>query len=338
MAGNGDFNRRDAWTVGTPTLTTGAHGTPPAQGDVLGDGGNPDLFLGSFTLQIVNPTLGVAAVASPTGNGDVGDIFGAPDTAVTIEADEGVVQTAGLIAFNTVAPALVPTGTAAPTGNGDLGDTGGPTVDGGQVNDSNAGFSTLTSFSSGSPTLGLGTVTLSGRKGDIDDVQGSDSGPIFQVVWDAAAPTLATQPTTAPVGQGDIPNPYSWQDSVSFLTSRIYPLLQIEQWTENGAFFAFPQFQMIEHFVAAGGFSGGTLTTNLLVYGNWPPENISVSAAFTGGTLPLSLVTYGNWPAENFSVSAGFSGGTIVLALVTYSNWPTEHIQSSGGFAGGTLT
>lgn len=330
MAGNGDINNPLAFTSGASSLTTGAHGAPPAQGDVLGDGGDPDIFLGSFTLQIVAPTLGVAAVPAVTGNGDVGDVFGAPDLA-------GEAQVAGLIAFSTGTPTLVPTGTTTPAGNGDLGDTGGPTTLQGEPNDSNAGFGTLTSFNSGSPSLGLGSLVQNTAYGDIDDVQGSDSGPIFQAVWYTVAPALVTQQTTTPVGQGDIPNPYSWQDSIFYLTSQPYPLLVGERFTSGGGINIPPQFPTIEHFKSSVLITGGTLTTSLFTYSNWPAEHFKDSALITGGTLVLGLIAYSNWPAEHLQGSALITGGTLVLGLVTYSNWPIEHVQSSGAITGGTL-
>jgi hypothetical protein len=337
-----DSSFKTTWTVGTPTLGLGTVSHPPAQGGINVDagnvqGGNPDYFIGSFTLQSVAPTLGVSSLPGQVGSGDLGDVYG--DAHLGNDVGKGP---AGLVAFSIGAPTLVTQSHAVPGGQGDISTVGGPTTVQGDANDSNAGVGTGVTFAAVAPSLVTQATTTPTEHGDIGEMYGGDSGPIKQLVWNTVAPSLVTQAITTPAGQGDIPNPFSWQDAVFYRTSWPYPIDVVEHLQVNqGGFSAPPQFQAPQlNLTSGGGFSGGTLTSNLVTYSNWPTEHVQAGQmGFTGGTYTLALITYSNWPTEHVQANqAGFTGGTLVLALVTYSNWPTEHVQSAGGFSGGTLT
>lgn len=323
-----------SWQTATPTLVTQSYPAPPAQGDIIGDapsGTNPDFFVGSFTLQSVSPTLGTGSHSAPAGQGDVSDVFGAPDLA-------GEAQVGGLAAFSSVTVTLGLGTVTHPADNGDVGDVGGPTTLQGDVNDSNAGVGTLTSWSNGSSTLGLGSIPQPAEHGDIGEMYGLAEGPIGQPVWAAVTVTLVTQATTIPQGQGDIHNPWSWEDAIYFLTSWTYPTFNFDHVTGSSLTYDAPQFPTPGSLTSASNLLSGTFTTNLLTYSNWPAEHIQSSSNVSAGTLVLALITYSNWPAEHIQSASNVLSGTLVLALVNYTNWPAEHIQSASALLGGTLT
>jgi hypothetical protein len=338
-----DSSFKTTWTVGTPTLGLGTVSHPPAQGGFNVDagnvqGGSPDVFVGSFTLQSVAPTLGVASLAAQPGNGDLGDVYG--DAHLGNDIGKGP---AGLVAFSVGAPTLVTQSHAVPGGQGDISTVGGPTTVQGDVNDSNAGVGTGVTFAAVAPSLVTQATTTPTEHGDIGEMYGSDSGPIKQLVWNTVAPSLVTQAITTPGGQGDIPDPYTWQDAVFYLTSQIYPIDVVEHFTAlQGAMTDQPQYSYFEHLAPQqAAITGGTLTLSLIVYSNWPAEHVQMQqAAMTGGTYTLGLITYSNWPAEHVQMQqAAIIGGTYVLGLVTYSNWPAEHVQAQQAqLTGGTLT
>lgn len=333
----GDVNNPNAWNSGTPTLGTGAVGAPQPQGGIAGDAPaptDPDRFIGSFTLKSVPSALALGTVASPTGKGDVGDIEGFPDLANNS-------QVKGLAAFTTGAPTLVTQATTTPTGKGDVPDVGMSPTPKNEWNDSAGGTGTLTSWSTaGAPTLGLGTVTHPGTQGDIDAIYSpNEHFAGLNPTWANNTPTMGVGTITLDTdGDGDITDPFAWQDAIFFLTSQLYPLLTIEHVTETAAPLDQPQYTYNEHVLNAIGFLGGTFTTNLLIYSNWPIEHVQEAANFTAGTLILGLVTYGNWPIEHVQEAANFTAGTLVLGLITYSNWPTEHVQEAANLTAGTLT
>jgi hypothetical protein len=132
-------------------------------------------------------------------------------------------------------------------------------------------------------------------------------------------------------------DPYAWMDVLVYLTSRVYPIDVLEWLTSHGQVFEQPQYLYREHVSPTGTLIGGTLTTNLYSYTNWPAEHVSVTGSFSAGTLILGLVSYANWPAEHVSVTGAFSAGTLIVGLVTYTNWPAEHVSVTGAFSGGTL-
>lgn len=326
-----------SWQVVAPTLTTRSTSAPLPQGGLENDAPkptDPDYFIGSFTLAVVVPTLGVGSHSAPVGKGDIADVFGAPDLGMDAQA-------AGLAAFTSGAPTIGLGSVAVPPEHGDIGDTGGPTTLQGDVNDSNQGVSTLTSWSSGTATLGLGSIPQVRSHGDIGEVYGQGEGPIGQVVWQVVAPALATGVTTAPHGSGDVTDPYAWEDAVFYLTSQPYPLQVIEQIAARaaivGGLFYNALYSYSESIASTVGITGGALTTNLITYSNWPAESIASSSAVTGGTLQLALIVYSNWPAESIAASAAIVGGTLPLSLIVYSNWPAESIASTAGVTGGTL-
>lgn len=334
MAGNGDINRRDAWSAVTSALTTGSHGTPPAQGGLNADGGDPDRYLGSFTLQVVTPTLGLASLAAVPSHGDLGDVYGAPDTSDPL-------QISGLVGWSVGTPTLTTGSHATPAGHGDIADVGGASTISGAVNDTSSGVGSLTSWNGSTPTLGTGTLPALRKRGDIGEMYGQGEGPIGQLVWDAVTPSLATQATTTPHGGGDIPNPYSWQDSVFYLTSRIYPVVDLEHFSMSMAILHQPTTDdLLDHLKTSLAWTAGTLNSALVTYTFGAIEHITVGPyTWTAGTLTLGLIDYHNGAVEHMTLSNyAWTAGTLVVGLIVYSDWPTEHISTSFAWTGGTLT
>jgi hypothetical protein len=329
-----------AWQSVAPTLTTGSSPTPPAQGGLESDGPkatDPDFYVGSFALASVAPTLGVGSTTTPPGKGDIGDVFGAPDLGMDA-------QVAGLAAFQNVAPTIGPVSGSylPPIAHGDVGDTGGPTTLQGDTNDSNAGAGTLTSWSSGTVTLTLGSIPQPRNHGDIGEMYGQGEGPIGQVVWQVAVPTLGVGALVTPTGKGDINDPYAWMDSIAYFTSQPYPIIYSENVSPScaitGGIMYLGVYSYSENMSPSATITGGAFTSSLFVYTNWPAENMSASATITGGSFFLGLVVYSNWPAENMSPSATITGGNFFQGLVTYSNWPAENMSPSCHITGGTFT
>lgn len=305
------------WTKTSSTLGLGTITSSPPQGGLNADGHgqDPDQFVGSFTIAPSAPTLGLGTIVSPTGKGDVGDVYGSPDLS---SQDPNV---SGLIAWNAGAPSL---------GLGTI-TSGGPQ---GPVDDPET-------FQDQTPTLGVGTLVITSPKGDIEgDYRNGTAGAEgrwFIATWAPATPTLGLGTIAPSTPKGDITDPYAWQDAIFYFTSQLYPLIVTENFLSSGVILFQPQYQYAENILSQASVTGGTLTSSVIVYTNWPAEDFLGAAAITSGTLVDSLVTYSNWPAENFLGAAAITSGTLVDSLVTYSNWPAENFLSAGSVTGGTL-
>ena len=307
--GQGDVNRKEAWTSGTPTLGSGTVAPPAPQGGIAGDAsnpGSPDIFVGSFTLKSGTPTLVTGAVATPTGKGDVGDIEGFPDLANNS-------QVRGLAAFTTGAPTLVTQAHATPTTHGDVGDVGMSPTPKNEWNDSNAGTGTLVAWNSAPSTLATGVVSHPGPQGDIDAIYSpNEHFAGVNSTWQPATPTLGLSAFPVVTGGGDIVDPFAWRDTIIFLTSNIYPFDVLEHFTSHGGFSIPPQYtDNKDDFTSGMTITGGSLTTNLISYTNWIPEHFQSGANVTGGDMHLALVVYGNWPAEHFQSGMTLTGGSL---------------------------
>lgn len=300
MTGQGDVNNPNAWTDDAPTLGVGSVAAPQPQGDIVLDAPSPtdpDFYFGSFTLQAVVASLGVAAVTMTGG-------MGQPESPETWAA---------------ATPTLGVGSIATPPEQG-------------EIMDPNA-------WGSAAPSLGVGALPAVPALGDVGDLYAPNE--LFAGVmetWALGAVTLGVGAVTAVTGQGDVTDPWTWQDSVFLLTSQLYPLVSIEHFSAAAMVLPQPFFSDFEHLTANAAIAGGTLTTSLITYGNWPAEHVQTSVAITGGTIALGLLTYANWPAEHIQTGAAITGGTLAVGLVNYTNWPAEHVQTSAVITGGTLT
>jgi hypothetical protein len=343
IVGKGDFLDPKTFQSATPTLGVGSTTTPPNRGDFLNTisltAGDPDRSEAFTGFEVDAPTIGPSSGSwlPPVAHGDVGDVLGSSQNSDT---GQGVYA---LISFQTVSSALGLGSVATPTGKGDIGDVGGPSELPGIPNDSGAGPAYLIAWGVATPTLGVGSTIAPKQHGDLGEIYGTLGSTVEGLTWEVVTPTLATGTVAPPQGKGDFTDPYTWQDTILYLTSQPYPVIYIEQIGMTGSFLPGMMYQglvtYLESLGMAPAFSGGSLTPALLVYSNWPVEKIQMSAAFSSsGSLTLALVSYSNWPVENMQMSATFSGGSLTFALVSYSNWPVENMQMSATFSGGSLS
>lgn len=321
--GQGDINRQDAWSGGAPTIGVGTTSAPAAKGGLEADAPtptDPDHFIGSFTLRSVPSALGVGTVLAPTGKGDVGDVFGAPDTA---QVDQ---KAAGLAAFSTGAPTLGVGSVAAAARKG-------------QEEDPQA-------WATGGVPLGVGVLPAVKPQGDITNVEQQTQGTIGQVVWQTGSATLGVG-TVAPVtGRGDVTDPFAWQDTILYRTSWTYPVLSIDNYTQQHAltagFFAPDLIQFKDNFTPGLSLTSGDMHLGLLTYTNWPAENFSQGQmTLTSGDMHLGLIIYSNYKPESYSQTGLtlFSGSLVVTTgYINYTNWPAENYTQTGlHLTGGSL-
>lgn len=174
---------------------------------------------------------------------------------------------------------------------------------------------------------------------------GQGEGPIGQVVWQVAAPTLMTATTVTPSGNGDITDPYAWQDVVLYRTSWTYPVEMLDAYGEafatNGGTLRLLVGFDTEKIGLTFGLTGGEMHTGLLTYSNWPAEAIGETFGLISGTLVITTgyVAYNNWPAEKIGETFAMPSGTLVVTVgyITYSNWPAEKIGLTFNLVSGTL-
>jgi hypothetical protein len=297
MAGQGDIDRPTAWQTGGTPLVPGSTTTPPAQGDLNTDGGNPDLFVGSFTLRIVTPTLGVAALPATTGQGQPEDaqtwnaVTPTLVTQATI-APGGLGEITDPNAFNAVTPTLGVGALPAVPKQGDIGDLYAP-------NEVFRGI--MSAWAAGGPALTVGVITTPAGQGDFVDPW----------TWQDAVFYLTSQIYPVVVVE-------------TFKSSAL--VIRAPQ-VQNPA----------DTFKSSFALVSGTLASSLKTYTNGAVEAIKSTGAFTGGTLVNGLRTYTNGAVEAIKSTGAFTGGTLVNGLITYTNWPTESIRSTAAFTGGTL-
>lgn len=314
----GDVENPNAWESVSDTLTVGAPAAPAPQGGLEADGGgkngDPDYFIGSFTLQSVAPSLALGTVGTPAASGDVDAVYAVDDQ-----------QGSTLSSWSAVPPALATQVIEAPSGEGPIQDP--------------------RTWESAAPSLGVGALPAFPANGDVGEMYGWVEGEIRQFVWAQVAPTLGLGAIAPPTGESDIPNPFAWQDAVFFLTSQPYPLVITEAFSEANALLS--GVLEVEHYTGpaetfSAGFVllSGTFFTGMVPYSNWPPETFSEAGSLTAGTLIVQgggVVTYSNWPPETFSEAATLTSGTLFLGLIQYTNWPAETFSQAGALTGGTL-
>lgn len=88
-----------------------------------------------------------------------------------------------------------------------------------------------------------------------------------------------------------------------------------------------------------GQMTGGTLSSLLQQYTNWPAETMNLVGQMTSGSIVTLLISYSNWPSETINLVGGqITSGTLLSFLVSYSNWPSETMYiASNMITGGTL-
>ncbi len=320
------------WTKTSSTLGLGTITSSPPQGGLNADGHtgqDPDQFVGSFTIAPSAPTLGLGTIVSPTGKGDVGDVYGSPDLS---SQDPNV---SGLIAWDMTTPTL-----SVGTNSGSGGGTLTVLTPKGIIPDPDT-------WNNGGPALGVGTISSSGGKGDIEgDYRNGTAGAEgrwFIATWAPETPTLGLG-TIAPVtGKGPITDPYAWEDAIFFLTSQPYPIVVVEGTAQSGisqggSINQQPQYAYEEGFSDVAAITSGALILGLITYTNGLPDGFSDVAAITSGALILGLITYTNGLPEGFSDVAAITSGTLTLGLIQYTNWPAEGIKDTAAITGGTLS
>lgn len=197
----------------------------------------------------------------------------------------------------------------------------------------------LIAWAAGDPTLGVAAIAAPTTHGDVSGAYGVPDGGILEfVTWAPSAPTIGVGAIPRAIGKGDLTDPYAWEDSITYFTSQIYPVLVLERLQGAGNFLYQPQYEYVEHLTGGGLFLGGTLNSSLIEYTDGAIEHITGLADFSGGTLVLGLFDYTDGAIEHVTGSADFNGGVLTLALITYTNWPVENITASGDFTGGVLT
>jgi hypothetical protein len=177
---------------------------------------------------------------------------------------------------------------------------------------------------------------------------GLGEGPIGQVVWQIATPSLGTGTLTTPHGNGDITDPYAWQDVVLYLTSWTYPLTPADNNTQiPGATTGHMELALyripMENYTGGMALVSGHMDPSLIVYTFWPAENYSQTGmALNSGDMHLALIVYTFWPAENYTQGAmALSSGSLVVAAgyINYTNWPAEnYTQGQMSLISGTLS
>lgn len=345
----GDVENPNAWTSGASTLGVGSTTTPNTIGGLNadaggGNNGDPDTYLGSFTLKAVPSSLGVGTVAAPTGRGDVVDVYGTPD--VSVEPPQ---QVAGLIAFTTGAGTIGPVSGSflPPIAHGDVGDVGMSPTPPNEWNDSAQGAGTLIAWSSGASTLSTGSIPQVRTRGDIDAIYSpNEHFAGVNPTWSPGTPTLGLGTVIVDTdGEGDITDPFAWQDTVLYLTSWTYPVVTIENFTPGealvSAFFQPDLITEAENFTPSLALTGGNIHLALVSYNNYPPENYTTAFAMTGGSLTITTgyVVYSNWPPENYTLGEALTGGslTVTTGYIVYTNWPPENYTLGLALTGGSL-
>lgn len=299
-------------------LTVGTPAAPVPQGGLSVDGGgkngDPDYFIGSFTLTSVAPSLALGAVGAPAPSGDVDAAYGVDDQ-----------QGSTLPTWSAVAPTLATQAVNAPAGKGQTEDP--------------------QSWSSATPTLVAGTPPAVPAHDDISEMYGWVEGQIGQLVWAQVAPTLGLGAVAPPTGKGGIPDPFAWQDATFFLTSQLYPLTYTESFAEAGTaqsgtlnvglYKMQPEAFNLSPTVASGNFY-----TGMVPYTNWPAEAWNASGTLKSGILDITTgyVNYANWPAEAWHETGTVSSGSLILGLIQYTNWPAEPWNETATLSSGTLT
>lgn len=81
---------------------------------------------------------------------------------------------------------------------------------------------------------------------------------------------------------------------------------------------------------------GGSLVSVLLVYSNWPDEDMSVSNGLLGGSLTSILLTYDMIP-EDMVLTNTLVDGTLADSLIVYPNYADEDILTQCQVTGGTI-
>lgn len=322
-----DVVGRWSWAGGGISLAPAATTSQPAKGDITGDAPaaqDPDQLLGSLTWTHGGALIGTSSFATPQpGRGDIStDNQFSPGSKAIPET-----WAAG-------GPALTPGALASSPAHGDIGDEyqpGEPTTPG-QI----SGGITWTT---GGVPIAAGATTHNAGKGDITGDYGRTE--LWQEIatW-AAGSGLTPGALTPTTGKGDFPDPNTWQDVILYRTSKIYPLVVIENMANAISQIASPAFMYTEHIRNVGSlFDTGTLYLGLVTYSNWPIEHMQESGSISSGslTVPTPPVIYSNWPAENMQEAGSIASGTFYLGLITYMNWPAEHMQNAASITGGTL-
>jgi hypothetical protein len=316
VAGQGDFLNPDAWSNTTPTVGVGIPAVPTPRGDVqdvAASPTDPDRMVGLIAWGATAPTIGVGSILAVVGKGDVGDVYGGFDS-----RDDPSVS--GLSTWAVQASSI---GTGSLLAVAPHGQPESP-------------FTWIDT----APTIGVASIAPPVGHGDVTGDYGVPEGGVFEIVtWAPSAPTIGTGIVAPVAGRGDITDPYAWEDAVFYLTSQIYPVLDVEAMMANGALEYAPTYSESEVAKAGGDFIAGSLAFfGTVTYTFWPEEPLKAGGNFIAGSIVLGLTTYTNWPEEPLKAGGNLIAGSIVLGLTTYTNWPEEPLKAGGNFIAGVLT
>lgn len=165
-----------------------------------------------------------------------------------------------------------------------------------------------------------------------------------KVIPKELSPTEETQTITAAIGETNSGTYYNgWyygfcgsaRNDIFFLTSTLYPYLDIENFIHSAALtdavlreiqksYVWPP----ENIIQAASLLSGEMREPLKTYTS-PPENMIHSGAILSGVMRQVLLTYGNNPPENMIHSASIVSGQMRAALIQNTAAPENMIHSA---------
>ena len=123
-----------------------------------------------------------------------------------------------------------------------------------------------------------------------------------------------------------------------FLTSRPYPLEDIEEMHTSATFRQAPHLLDFEALETSAAVLTGNLGAVLKVYANGLPEALDSDALILSGEIRDALVTYEDGDPEALDSDAEILSGEIREALITYEDGDPEALDSSAILVSGVMT